>query len=82
MEEKGYAPEHFRVSAKSLWEKGIKNSEMAQAQWTKDLMTELSVAEQNLNRNIDSGEQLSVFIKTSSQIRDVMKRRMGEQWQI
>ena len=24
MEEKGYAPEHFRVSANSLWSKGIK----------------------------------------------------------
>ena len=83
LEEQGKAPEHFRVSVKSLWTKGFKHDYALKYKFVQDKMQDLDVAEKNLNRNIDSKAQQDMFIATASEIRDVFEKRYGDkEWSL
>ena len=58
----GNPPDHFRVSLTSLWGKNFKHESVANYQFVKDKLEDLSIAEKNLNRNIDSKAQLDIFL--------------------
>ena len=54
LETDGHAPEHFRVSVASLYQKGFEHEAVANYKLVKEKIEDLTVAEKNLNRNIDS----------------------------
>ena len=78
LENNGNAPEHFRVSVYSLWQKGFKHQAVANYKFVKEKMEDLLVAEKNLNRNIDSEAQLGIFISTAEDVKASFKKRYGE----
>ena len=81
LENDGAPPDHFRVSIKNLWEKGFKQ-EVGNYQFVKDKLQDLSVAEENLNRNIDSHAQLDIFLDTANDVKTQFVKRYGaENWE-
>ena len=82
LEKQGQPPQHFRVSAHSLWQKGFKHSAVRNYKYVQERLADLDVAEKNLNRNIDSGAQLDLFLETASDVRKNFIKRYGEnEWQ-
>ena len=81
MEKEGNPPNHFRVSTRSLWSKNFKHEQIGNYQYVKDKLEDLTVAEKNLNRNIDSKAQLDIFLQTANEVKDgFIKRYTKKEW--
>ena len=74
----GMSPEHFRVSLTSLWSKNFKHDSVANYPFVKEKLEDLSIAEKNLNRNIDSKAQLDIFLGTAKEVKDSFTKRFGD----
>ena len=82
LEENGAAPKHFRVASRNLWSKGFKHEKVAGYSFVREKLDDLSIAEKNLNRNIDSKAQLEMFLKTALDVKKQFLKRFGEkEWQ-
>ena len=82
LEENGAPPKHFRVASRNLWSKGFKHEKVAGYSFVREKLDDLSIAEKNLNRNIDSKAQLEMFLKTALDVKKQFLKRFGEkEWQ-
>ena len=78
LDNQGMSPEHFRVSLTSLWQKNFKHSSVAKYPFVTEKLEELSIAEKNLNRNIDSKAQLDIFLQTAKEVKEAFTKRFGD----
>ena len=62
----------FHVAVADKWAHGFVHDEVAKHQFVTDKLEELSVAQDNLNRNFDSQAQVQLFIKTAKEIRNTL----------
>ena len=77
----GQSPEHFRVSLTSLWSKNFKHESVSNYPFVKEKLEDLSIAEKNLNRNIDSKAQLDIFLGTAKEVKEAfLKRYTDKEW--